>query len=147
MMPYMSGLLDPFTECASVGTLARKSGFGKSVRQTRILIANAPRILQDMIAAIISSEPRFRVVEKLTKQSDIVSAIRRTQADVVVLYEEREVKSNYEVLLVCRCFVKALAISESGREAAIYQLRLQRTPLGEISGDGLISAIDRALNS
>lgn len=121
---------------------------GESVKQTRILIANMPGILQEMIAAIVSSESRLRIVGKLAKESDLVAAIRRTRADVVIIRETHEEDDvDDEALLICRRSAKMLAITKSGREAALYQLRLQRTPLGEISADGLISAIDKAVNS
>lgn len=40
--------------------------------------------------------------------------------------------------------VNVVAINETGREAALYSLNLQRTPLGKVSAISLISTIDRA---
>jgi hypothetical protein len=112
------------------------------VKPIRILIANMPRILQDMIASIISSEPRFRIVGKLSSDSDLASVIRKTRAQIVITQEALEKGDCVdEILLLFRCFTKVLAISETGREAALYQLRVERTPLGEISAGRLISFI------
>jgi hypothetical protein len=104
-----------------------------------------PKILQEMIASIVSSEPRFRIVGKLGAESDLLSAIRQIGPEVVITRETpKQDGGDGDPAASAHCLVNVLAINETGREAALYSLTLQRTPLGEISASGLISAIDRA---
>jgi chemotaxis response regulator CheB len=107
-----------------------------------------PKMLQEMITSIISSEPRFCIVGKLDAGSDLLSAIRRVGPEVVITQEsprQRDVASGRSPGV--QCTVSVVAIDEAGREAALYNLTLHRTPLGDISANGLISAIDRAAGS
>jgi|GEM_PF-5433531 len=112
---------------------------------TRILIANMPKILQDMIASIISSEPRFQIVGRLSADSDLISAIQRIGPEVVITRETtKQGGVDSDQSLSAPCSVNVLSINETGREAALYSLTLARASLGEISASGLISMIDRA---
>ena len=95
-----------------------------------------------MIAALISSDPRFEIVGKLDGMSDLWSTIRQTRAEVVIAQEREDIDAvNQTALLVAKSCTQVLAIHEGARSAEIYQLRLQRTALREISADDLISAI------
>jgi DNA-binding NarL/FixJ family response regulator len=105
-----------------------------------------PKILQEMIASIVSSQPRFQIVGKLSADSDLLSAIRQIGPEVVITKETLKLDDGAEG---ARCLdalysVNVVAINETGREAALYSLNLQRTPLGKVSASSLISTIDRA---
>jgi chemotaxis response regulator CheB len=105
-----------------------------------------PKILQEMIASIVSSEPRFRIVGKLSADSDLLSAIRQIGPEVVITKETGKQQDGVDSdrCLDAQFSVNVLAINETGREAALYSLNLQRTPLGEVSASSLITTIDRA---
>ena len=115
---------------------------------TRILIANMPRMLQELIASIISSEPRFRIVGKLNGRSDLLSSILRIHPEVMITQEtskgEEFVKEEglvEERMAGSECSVNVIAVAETGEAAALYRICLQRTPLGKLTASGLISAI------
>jgi hypothetical protein len=107
-----------------------------------------PKLLQEMIASIVSSEPRFRIVGRLGAESDLLSAIRQTGAQVLITQETKEPNSlNSNQNDRTQSVVNVLAINETGREAVLYRLSLHRTPLNKISTGNLISAIDRVAGS
>src|SRR5262249_38115294 len=107
-----------------------------------------PKLLQEMIASIVSSEPRFRMVGRLGAESDLLSAIRQTGAQVAITQETKEPNSLHSNQHDRgQYFVNVLAAKETGREAEPRRLSLHRTPLSEISADNLISAIDRVAGS
>ncbi|MEY9697581.1 DNA-binding NarL/FixJ family response regulator [Bradyrhizobium diazoefficiens] len=105
-----------------------------------------PKILQEMIVSIVSSQARFHIVGKLSAGSDLLSAIRQTGPEVVITRETIMPQDRGEDArrLDAQYSVKVVAINETGREAALYNLNFHHTPLGEVSASSLISTIDRA---
>jgi chemotaxis response regulator CheB len=99
-----------------------------------------------MIASIVSSQPRFQVVGKLSADSDLLSAIQQIGPEVVISKETMKLQDGGDDgrCLDAQYSVNVVAIDETGREAALYSLNLQRTPLGKVSAGSLISTIDRA---
>jgi hypothetical protein len=105
-----------------------------------------PNILQELIASIISSEPRFSVVSRLKGRSDLLSTIVRIQPDVVITQDTgSEEGFTEEQMATSELSVNVISITENSRAAALYRIRLQRTPLGEPSASGLISTIRMAV--
>jgi len=103
-----------------------------------------PRLLQEMVASIVSAEPRFQIVGRLGAESDLLSAIHQIGPEVVITQETKELGSlEPHHNTRAQFLVNVLAINETGRETSLYRLILCRTPLGEASAKDLISAIDR----
>jgi hypothetical protein len=105
-----------------------------------------PKILQEMIASISSAEPRFRIVARLSGESDLLRAIRQMRPEVVITQETAEGEDQIEEqVAIWESSVKVIAITEAGTTAALYRIGLQRKPLGEISARRLISVINDAV--
>jgi AmiR/NasT family two-component response regulator len=114
----------------------------KNLKATRVLIANMPRILREMISAVVASEPRFKIVGVLERNQDLAAAIRRTRADVVIVGErdEPDERGRLSIHGLYRHLPSMIAVSEAG-QAAVYQVRLDRTPQSAMSASSLLELI------
>ena len=76
---------------------------------------------------------------------DLPGAIRRTRADVVVVGQDPQgERDSYLPLLLRHPRVKVLAIIDSGKSGALYELRPRRISLRKISAGTLAKAIRRS---
>src|SRR5271155_1940263 len=68
-----------------------------------------PRMLLDMIAAIVALQAEMVVAGRMQDTAEIVAAVKKTRADVVILNEptigpsERIIKSSSTVALISEC--------------------------------------------
>lgn len=100
-------------------------------------------LLLDMLHHVVASEPNMAVVGRVG-DADLLSAARRTRADVVLVGQKvKDEREQYGQLLLRRPRLKVLAITNDGRTGSLYELRPRRVPLGELSADTLCRAIRR----
>jgi DNA-binding NarL/FixJ family response regulator len=111
----------------------------------RILLVEMPRMLRDVIAAILGVEQDVCVVAEGVTTEAIAEHVERERPDVVVLCEEsgsppaicEELLSRFPRLAV-------VSLEDLGQRASIYMIRPMRIRLAEISRTQLVSAIRRA---
>jgi hypothetical protein len=117
----------------------------KSLKATRVLIADMPRMLREMVSAVVASDPRFKIVGTVERAQDLAAIIRRTRADVVIVGErdEPDEQARPSIDRLYRHLAKVIAVDETGHEAALYQLRLDRTPQGMVSAKSLLDLIGK----
>jgi DNA-binding NarL/FixJ family response regulator len=115
----------------------------KNLKATHVLIADMPQILREMVCAIVASEPLFKIVGVVERDQDLASAIHSTRADVVIVAEPDDPleQTRPSIHRLYPHLAKVIAISETGREAAHYQVRLDRRSLGEVSTSGLLELV------
>jgi hypothetical protein len=107
-----------------------------------------PRMLRDIITQTVSHEPDMVLVGEHTERTDLVSAARASQADVVVVgVSDAELPAQCEALFMMSPGIRVLGITGDGRRAFLWELRPNRTPLGEVSPEGLVEAIRTAVNA
>jgi len=112
------------------------------VRRIRILLAGMPRMLLDMITAIVALQAEMMVAGEMQDTADIVVAVKKTRADVVILSEPAIGPSqNHQELLYSRPHLGVLSITSDGRQFFLHRLRPVRTALGEVSPESLVQAI------
>ena len=112
------------------------------MRRIRILLAGMPRMLLDMITDIVAPQAEMTVAGKMQDTADIVHAVKKTRADVVILTEPAITPSqNYQEVLYSRPHLGVLSITSDGRQLFLHKLRPVRTALGEVSPDSLVQAI------
>lgn len=105
-------------------------------------------MLGDIITQTVSHEPDMQLVGEPTERTDLLSAARVTQADVVVVgISDRELPAECEALFTSSPGIRVLGITGDGRRAFLWELRPQRTPLGEVSPQGLVQAIRTAVQA
>ena len=99
-------------------------------------------MLCDIIKEVVTSEPDLQIVGQLAARVDLAGAVDQTRADVVVVgLRDHELPGDCLALFHSHPRTRLLGIAADGRRAFLYELRPQRTPLGEVSPAGLIEAI------
>jgi DNA-binding NarL/FixJ family response regulator len=115
------------------------------VKHIRILLAEMPEMLSDIVAEVVASEPDFTVIARMAAADDVGAAARRLRADVVMVRHAGDGHDiDYSTLAIAHRPIKVIALAEDGREGFLYELRPHRVPLGEISARGLVAAIRAA---
>jgi DNA-binding NarL/FixJ family response regulator len=112
------------------------------LERTRILLVEMPRMLCDIITDVVASQPDMVVVGELPERADLLPAVNRTRADVVVLgLPDSDLPNECGPLFDAHPRSRLLGVAADGRRAFLYELRPQRIPLGEVSPQGLLDAI------
>jgi hypothetical protein len=113
-----------------------------TMRRIRILLAGMPRMLLDMITDIVALHADIMIAVTMPDMADIVAAVRKTRADVVVLSESAIGPSpDYQELVYSRPHLGVLSITSDGRYFFLHKLRPVRTALGAVSPESLVQAI------
>jgi DNA-binding NarL/FixJ family response regulator len=116
-----------------------------TVPNIRILLADMPAMLLDIVAGILAAEPDLTVVDMLADSTDLKAAAQRTQADIVVTQQISSVQEAGQLaLLLPERQLKIIALTDNGRHGVLYELRPHRAPLGDMSADRLVAAIRAA---
>jgi len=118
------------------------------VAPIRILAVEMPPLLLDFVKSIITAESDMTIAKPLEPKTDIASAVRDTDTQVLIV--GCDASSNLEQwmsLLYEQPRLKVLVLEEMGRTAQLLELRPHRTPLGELSRKGLLSAIRTAMHA
>jgi hypothetical protein len=97
-------------------------------------------MLTDIVSAVVVSQADFELVGTTVETDRLAPAVRDAAADVLVVggrLQRREA-----LRLLCRSpRMKIVTIDPGGRSGALYELRLDRSVLDEISPIALIAAI------
>jgi hypothetical protein len=115
---------------------------GATMRRIGILLAGMPRMLLDMITDIVALHAGMVIAGTMPDTADIVAAVKKTGADVVIVTEPAITPSqNYEEFLYSRPHLGVLSITSDGRQFFLHKLRPVRIALGEVSPESLVRAI------
>ena len=107
----------------------------------RILVL-APPLLASLVREIAAQAESLEVVAVVEDDRELVDDVLRTEPDVLIVgLDEYEPGDVYLDLLERRPRLRILALSGHGREAILWELRPQRTALGEISPETLLAAV------
>ena len=55
------------------------------MKRVRVLVANRPRLMREMLIATISDQPDIEVVGEVVKDEDLTEAVEQTQPDVLIV--------------------------------------------------------------
>ena len=112
------------------------------MRRIRVLIADVPQMVYDLLKAEAESYDDVEIVGMRTTRSSLMQDVERTRADVVIL-EPLHVGSATECTALLYAFprLSALAVSADEQRASLYELRLSETTLGDTSPAELVAAI------
>jgi len=114
------------------------------VRHTRVLLVEMPRILCDIISSVVSHELDMEVVGCLGHRGAMGSEARDAEPDVVIVgLPDSELPDECLALLAILPHVRILGVVDGG-QAFLDELRLHRTPLGDVSPESLVKAIRMA---
>jgi hypothetical protein len=111
------------------------------VRRIRVVLAEMPPLLNDIVRTILGSQPDMDVEPAAVPTHEIASARTLVGADVLILAEERSQRDDYAPALYAHPRLRLVAISDDRRGAVLYELRQHRSPLGEPSSESLVRAV------
>lgn len=109
------------------------------MERTRILLADMPRMLFDIVAEVLHGQPDMEVVE--AEPGSVLELAGRARADVVIMGADDPTIASE--LLAAHPRVKLLAVTGADGECWLYELRPQRISLGEVSPTSLVDEIRR----
>lgn len=108
-------------------------------------LAHLPSMLHEIVHDAVDRERDMSIVGECSARDDLVRRLTALRADVAIVGVEQAGRRQdigfVEACLRALPSLRLLLIARSGREALLYELRPQKTPLGELSREGLIAAI------
>lgn len=107
----------------------------------RVVIANMPRLLHDIVHSVLSAESDIEIAEASVSPKDIQAPDMLRNTDVVIVAEPALSNADYEWVLYQHPRLRVVAIAGDGRAAALYELRPSRVALGDLSPRTLVDAV------
>jgi AmiR/NasT family two-component response regulator len=62
------------------------------MKRVRVLVANRPRLMRELVLATISDKPDIEVVGEVVDESNLVEVVEQVQPDVLILSIDEEEK-------------------------------------------------------
>jgi DNA-binding NarL/FixJ family response regulator len=111
----------------------------------RVLVANQPRLMRELVMATISDQTDIEIVGEVLEKSDIASAVETTQPDFLIIALDRSRRLPFYCELILRDHpqIKVLAVSmESSNLLAFYWTSLEvQSNQVEASEEGLLNIL------
>jgi DNA-binding NarL/FixJ family response regulator len=108
----------------------------------RILLLNVRGVLGDVIKAMLRASEDVTVVGESLDVTDIRALVDRTGADVVVCqFDDIATAEVANGLFAPHRRVKVIAVRDDGRRAVLWELRPQRSELGDLSPSQLVDVV------
>jgi hypothetical protein len=111
-----------------------------ALKRIRILLSDLPPMLMDIIGNIVTAQPDMEIVGNVARGRNLLRAVNRSRADVVVL-ARKSGDGQHDELLYGRRGLKVIEIGREGGHGSLCELRPCRVSLGELSPAGLLQAI------
>ena len=114
------------------------------MKSIRVLVANRPRLMRELIMATISDQPDIEIVGEVQDESVITSAVDQTRPDFLIVALERRgrLPDFCQSILRSHPQVKIIAIAPDRNTSVFYwaSLRVQSNEI-ETSEAGVLSAL------
>jgi len=110
----------------------------------RVLVANRPRLIRELVMATISDQPDIEIVGEVLDESDVGSAVEKTQPDFLIVALDRQdrMPDFCEAILQSHPRTKIIAIAPDRNNTVFYwaSLRVQSNQI-EASEAGVLNAL------
>jgi AmiR/NasT family two-component response regulator len=114
------------------------------LKRVRVLVANRPRLMREMVVATISDQPDIDIVGEVTKDSELHDMIEQTEPDVLIvaLEEPEQPLGKCGFLLGRYPRMRILALAPEKNRGIYYwaMVDIRNKPV-ESSESGLLNAI------
>jgi AmiR/NasT family two-component response regulator len=114
------------------------------VKRVRVLVANRPRLMREMVIATISDQPDIEIVGEVVNEDDLNDVVEQTQPDVLILsLEEPERPLGKSGFLLGRYpRMRILALAPEQNRGVYYwaMIDIRNKPV-ESSEAGVLNAI------
>jgi hypothetical protein len=117
---------------------------GRILKRTRVLVANRPRLMRELVLAVVADQPDIEVVGEVNEESQLVEAVEATRPDVVILALDDDEKrtSRCGFLLGRYPHMKILSLAPEQNRGLFYWafVDVRSRPL-ESSEAGILNAL------
>jgi hypothetical protein len=103
-----------------------------------------PVLQREILSREFAAHPDIEVVDGVATSTDLTRVARTARAEFVITGAARLAADAVGKVLDGCPGVKVLALSESGRQGLLYELRPHRVPLDDLSSAVLLETIRRA---
>ena len=114
------------------------------MKSIRVLIANRPRLMRELVMATISDQPDIKIVGEIEEEAGIESAVDKTQPDflIVALEKSHRLPEVCQSILQHHPLMKVIAIAPDRNNSVYYwaSLRIQSNQI-EASEEGVLGAL------
>jgi DNA-binding NarL/FixJ family response regulator len=108
----------------------------------RVVFAELPRILRDILHQSLLTEPDVVLVGEAADLGELERIVERGEVDVVVLgHPDADLPASHYKLFDAGTRMRILAIADHGRLTSLYELRPHRVRLGDGSPKDLVQVI------
>jgi DNA-binding NarL/FixJ family response regulator len=117
------------------------------LQRIQIVLVDMPRMLRDMIEEAVAAQPDMRVVETVPERSALLEATRRTRPEFVIFGiddDEDDFPPGCLEVLEEQPRTRILGIQAAAGLAYLYELRPERTRIGEVAPEDVVAAIRSA---
>jgi DNA-binding NarL/FixJ family response regulator len=110
----------------------------------RVLVANKPRLMRELVLATISDQPDIEIVGQIQDDAEIEQAVRETQPDfvIVALDDSDRLPHSCRILLEQHPHLRVIAIASSRESTMCYwaSLNIESNRI-ESSEESVLSAL------
>lgn len=108
----------------------------------RVLLANGPRLMRELVRAVLVEQSDIAVVGEIEDNSDLAGAIEHARPDVLVIGLDESVTAQYGFLIGQYPHMKILALAPERNRGLLYWAIVEfRSKVVESSEAGLLSAL------
>jgi DNA-binding NarL/FixJ family response regulator len=114
------------------------------VNPIRVLVANKPRLIRELVSATISDQPDIEVVGEIQQETEMENAVEQTQPDVLIVALDRSdrLPESCELILLKHPQMRVIAIAPDRNSSMFYRARFHiESSEIEASEAGVLGAI------
>ena len=116
----------------------------QAMKPIRVLVANRPRLMRELIVATISEQPDIEIVGGVEEDSELVSAVEKTHPDFLIVALEKFNRLPQVCHSILQTFpqMKVIAVSSDRNSSMFYwaSLKVQSNEI-EASEAGVLGAL------
>jgi AmiR/NasT family two-component response regulator len=116
----------------------------KPVSKVRVLVANRPRLMKDLVLATVADQPDIEVVGVTENEAEITELVERTRPDyLIIALDESEIRPGLSGFLLGRYpQMKILAVAPEQNRSLFYWafVDIRSHPI-ETSEQGILSLL------
>jgi len=114
------------------------------VKRVRVLVANHPRLMRELVLAVIADQPDIEIIGALEDEKELTEAIEQARPDILILAldnaDQRVAQCGF--LLGRHPHMKILALAPEQNRGMFYWATVEvRTKPLESSEAGILSAL------
>jgi len=110
----------------------------------RVLVANRPRLMRELIVATISEQPDIEIVGEVQNDAELMTAVEKTRPDFLIVALEKFNRLSRVCQSVLRSYpqMKVIAVSSDRNSSMFYwaSLKVQSNAI-EASEEGVLGAL------